>query len=73
MASALTELDGAGSLTIEDKFGNLHKISSANIADSKLKITSQSIDLSLLHGPTDLFLEDSADYSKTGIKSFIEN
>jgi hypothetical protein len=72
VASALTELDGAGILTIEDKSGNLHKVSSANIADSKLKITSKSIDLSLLHGPTDLFLEDSADYSKTGIKSFIE-
>ena len=72
ISSALSELDGAGIITIEDKLGNLHKVTQANILDSKLKISSKSIDLSLLHGPTETFMEDSADYTKGGIQSFIE-
>ena len=72
VSSALTELDGAGILTLEDKSGNLHKIRTADVNNSKLKISTKSLDLSLLHGPTEVFLEDSADYTKGGIKSFIE-
>ena len=72
VSTALAELDGAGIITIEDKLGNLHKVTQANILDSKLKISSKSIDLSLLHGPTKTFMEDSADYTKGGIRSFIE-
>jgi len=72
VSAALTELGGAGILSIEDKSGNLHKISQVDIANSKLKISSKSIDLSLLHGPTETFMEDSADYTKGGIRSFIE-
>ena len=70
--AALSELDGAGIITLEDKLGNLHKVTQANIADSKLKLSSKSLDLSLLHGPTQTFMEDSADYTKGGIRSFIE-
>ena len=72
VSSALAELDGAGIITMEDKLGNLHKVTQANIVDSKLKVSSKSIDLSLLHGPTETFMEDSADYTKGGIRSFIE-
>ena len=72
VSTALTELGGAGILSIEDKSGNLHKISQVDVANSKLKITSKSIDLSLLHGPTETFMEDSANYTKGGIRSFIE-
>lgn len=72
VSSALSELDGAGIITLEDKLGNLHKVTQANILDSKLKISSKSIDLSLLHGPTETFMEDSADYTEGGIQSFIE-
>lgn len=72
VSTALTTLDGAGILAIEDKLGNLHKIQSVDTPNSKLTISSKSIDLSLLHGPTDVFLEDTADYVKSGIKSFIE-
>lgn len=72
VSAALTELDGAGVLILEDKLGSLHKIMQADTVNSKLKLSTQSIDLSLLHGPTEIFLEDSANYTKGGIKSFIE-
>ena len=72
VSSALSTLDGAGILTLEDKAGNLHKITSADPSNSKIKIAAKSLDLSLLHGPTSTFLEDSADYKKSGIRSFIE-
>lgn len=72
VSAALSTLDGAGILALEDKAGNLHKINSADISNSRLKLATNSIDLSLLHGPTEVFLEDRADYTKSGIKSFIE-
>ena len=72
IAAALSELDGAGILALEDKNGNLHKIVESDSINSKLKLSSKSLDLSVLHGPTEIFLEDSADYIKGGIRSFIE-
>jgi hypothetical protein len=72
VSAALTELDGAGILTLEDKNGDLHKINSVDTNSSKLNVSTKSLDLSLLHGPTEIFLEDSADYTKGGIQSFIE-
>ena len=72
ISAALSELDGAGILALEDKNGNLHKIIGSDSVNSKLKLSSKSIDLSSLHGPTEIFLEDSADFIKGGIRSFIE-
>ena len=72
ISAALTELDGAGVLTLEDKNGDLHKIRSVDAVNSRVKISTQSLDLSLLHGPTETYLEDSANYAKGGIQSFIE-
>jgi len=72
ISTALSSLDGAGILALEDKAGNLHKIKSSDSTNLRVKISTESLDISLLHGPTEIFLEDKADYTKSGIKSFIE-